>query len=88
MLRQQYSWQSFCDVHYRPWEHYVPLRPDLTDLIEKFEWCENHTDACEEIIENTRRVSAMLADRALQETCDRLVIERLEEAIRQGTRGD
>jgi hypothetical protein len=26
----------------RPYEHYIPVRPDLSDLVEKIEWAQNH----------------------------------------------
>jgi hypothetical protein len=32
-----------------PWTHYVPVSSDLSDLIEKVEWCRAHDEACREI---------------------------------------
>jgi len=32
-----------------PWTHYVPVAADLSDLIEKLEWCRSHDQACREI---------------------------------------
>lgn len=32
-----------------PWTHYVPVASDLSDLIEKVEWCRGHDEACREI---------------------------------------
>jgi hypothetical protein len=32
-----------------PWRHYVPVRPDMADLVEKVEWCRGHPDRCEAI---------------------------------------
>jgi hypothetical protein len=33
-----------------PWTHYVPVRGDLTDLVERVHWCAAHDDECRAII--------------------------------------
>lgn len=32
-----------------PWTHYVPVAADLSDVVEKVEWCRGHDQACREI---------------------------------------
>jgi hypothetical protein len=32
-----------------PWQHYVPVKADMSDLIEKIDWCRSNPDQCEEI---------------------------------------
>lgn len=32
-----------------PWRHYVPVAADLSDLVERIEWCRGHTDECRAI---------------------------------------
>ena len=32
--------------------HFVPIKSDLTDLIEKINWCKNNDDKCKEIASN------------------------------------
>jgi hypothetical protein len=32
----------------QPWVHYVPVREDLEDLMEKLEWAETHQDEASE----------------------------------------
>jgi hypothetical protein len=32
-----------------PWRHYVPVKPDMSDVVEKIEWCRSHPDECEAI---------------------------------------
>jgi hypothetical protein len=32
-----------------PWRHFVPIRPDLADLIEKIAWCRANLAACQDI---------------------------------------
>ena len=38
-----------------PWEHYVPIKADLSDLREKFEWAESHPIEARQIAENGTR---------------------------------
>lgn len=37
--------------HLVPWEHYVPVRMDLSDLRKKFEWAESHPKEARRIAE-------------------------------------
>lgn len=32
-----------------PWVHYVPIKPDTSDLEDKITYCEEHTDQCQAI---------------------------------------
>lgn len=32
-----------------PWRHYVPVAADLSDLVERIEWCRGHPDECRAI---------------------------------------
>lgn len=36
----------------QPYVHYVPIESDFSDLLEKFAWCEEHPDLCEQIAKN------------------------------------
>lgn len=38
-----------------PWEHFVPVKADLSDLHEVFEWCLGHDHHCRTIAENAAR---------------------------------
>ena len=33
----------------KPWEHYVPLKSDLTDTVEKIKWAKQHDDEARKI---------------------------------------
>lgn len=39
-----------------PGKHYVPIKEDFSDLIEKYEWCEDHPDECKQMILDACRV--------------------------------
>ena len=38
-----------------PWVHYVPVRSDLEDLLEKLEWAESHPEEARQISENASK---------------------------------
>ena len=38
----------------KPWVHYVPVKADLSDLMDKIEWCKKHDSKCKEIASNAR----------------------------------
>ena len=35
--------------------HYVPVKNDLSDLVEKIQWCHEHDDICEKIARNAQQ---------------------------------
>src|SRR5262245_28405726 len=39
----------------RPWEHYIPIRADLSDLEEKVVWCRGHDGDAQHIAETAKR---------------------------------
>lgn len=36
----------------QPWKHYIPIKRDLSDLIEKIKWCKSNDDKCKTIGQN------------------------------------
>lgn len=43
--------KEFFYEHLVPWEHYIPVKRDLEDLIEKTKWCLDHYEKAKEIAE-------------------------------------
>ncbi|KAJ7161122.1 glycosyl transferase family 90-domain-containing protein [Mycena filopes] len=41
----------------RPYEHYIPVRPDLSDLVQKIEWARAHDAEARAIMERGREVA-------------------------------
>ncbi len=39
----------------KPYEHYLPIRPDMSDLVEKIRWAKEHDDACRMIAQKARQ---------------------------------
>jgi hypothetical protein len=42
VFKQEYEWLDFFHVALEPWEHYVPVEPDLSDLIPQLKWAAAH----------------------------------------------
>ena len=45
----QYIWYQ---PMLRPWIHYVPVKADLSDLMDKIHWCKTHDEKCKTIASN------------------------------------
>jgi len=44
------SW--FCESMLKPYEHYVPVKDNFSDLLEIKKWCDTHPKKCKKIIRN------------------------------------
>jgi hypothetical protein len=58
----------------RPWEHYVPVAADMTDVMKKVEWCRGHDRECAEI---ANRGQNFVARRTFESEM-RSAVERIE----------
>jgi hypothetical protein len=45
-------WRQWFYDEYIPWVHFIPVKNDFSDLYEKYHWCEEHPEKCEEISKN------------------------------------
>jgi c-di-AMP phosphodiesterase-like protein len=58
----------YVDTEYKLWfehlleenVHYVKVKRDLSDLIQKILWCREHDEACKEIAKNARELAVSL----------------------------
>ncbi len=41
----------------KPWEHYVPVAADLSDLVERLDWARSHDAECRDIAQRGRRLA-------------------------------
>ena len=39
----------------KEYEHYIPIKEDLSDLAEKIKWCKNNDDKCKKIAINSKK---------------------------------
>lgn len=84
ILRQEMAWQVCYSAALEPWEHYVPIAGDFSDLPEKLAWARANPDACEAIIAQANRVADILADHIFEDSLRRAVLERYRQAIPAG----
>jgi len=60
-----------------PWKHYVPVKSDLSDLVDQIDWCRGHEDACSEIAAAGQAVAKSLTLERELPTAVRMLNERL-----------
>jgi hypothetical protein len=84
ILRETYPWEVFFDCHFQPWEHYVPIRPDFSDVIEKIDWCESHPQECQRMIDLRHAIVPLLLDKAVRREALRRVAARYSKFYADG----
>lgn len=75
-FRMSTGWETLLDIGLRPWVHYVPVKPDGSDLEAAFARCEADPALCAAIIENAHRALSWAADPAFRERADRATLAR------------
>jgi preprotein translocase SecE subunit len=48
----QHGYRQWYYDRIRPWEHFVPVKADMTDLVEKIDWARSHDAEARRIAEN------------------------------------
>jgi len=59
-----------------PWVHYVPLENDFSDVEEKYDWCINNLDKCEEIAINSKKYMDQFLDEEREAKITNLVLRK------------
>jgi len=49
------KWKIWYSDMLIPYKHYVPIKEDLSDLLDRIKWCKKNDDKCEEIAKNARQ---------------------------------
>ncbi len=68
VLLLHHRWTQFFNPALKPWVHYVPLKYDLSDLVERYEWLEAHPAQAQAVAENGLRVARAVLHPAALET--------------------
>ena len=55
VLKQESEWEQWYYRHLKPYVHYVPVRPDFSNLGEQLQWCRYHPEQCKKIAENAKQ---------------------------------
>ena len=63
--------------------HYVLLKDDFSDLLEKVKWCENNEDKCKDIIKNAHKFMSQFKDEDREEKIEEEVINRYFKIIEE-----
>lgn len=48
------KWECWFSKFLKPYIHYVPVKSDLSDLIDQIKWCKKNDDKCQLIIKNAK----------------------------------
>lgn len=48
------QWNMWINKFLIPWEHFVPVKRDLSDLLEKVDWCRANDERCQQIAQNAK----------------------------------
>jgi hypothetical protein len=75
------DFETFGTHHFKPWEHYVPVRRDQADIKRIMGWCARHQEECKAMAKRAQEKCKYLADADLRaQTCDG-VISRLRQEL-------
>lgn len=76
LLKEAYSWEVFFDCHFRPWEHFIPVARDFSDIAEKIAWCEDNADACRQMAVKRHEAVRFLLESTTRDEALRRVVTR------------
>lgn len=49
ILMVKSDWKMWYSEFLKPYVHYIPVKADLSDLVDQIKWCVNNDDACKQI---------------------------------------
>ena len=71
-----------CEGDLVPFEHYIPVRDDLSDIDAVCDWCLSHPDDCEQIALNGKRFIANFLDDTRERELRRAVVAEYAARVR------
>lgn len=63
VLLEEDGWEMFSRALFKPWQHYIPLRPGGGDLPERLAWARANPGECQQISARARALCRLLGDR-------------------------
>jgi hypothetical protein len=80
-LVMEAHFESFASGHFRPWEHYVPFKADLSDFEKRLDWCHSHDLECAEMAQRAQDMCRWLARADLRKEIAREIVVRLDRRV-------
>jgi hypothetical protein len=80
-LVMESPFETFGSCHFRPWQHYVPFREDMSDFDAAYDWCEAHQAECQAMTERAAEVCRLLARADLRLEIARGVVGAISRAL-------
>jgi hypothetical protein len=77
------DFETFASHHFKPWEHYIPIRRDQADVDRMMRWCANHQDECQAIAKRAQEKCKFLADHDLRDQINMGVVREIREELAQ-----
>jgi hypothetical protein len=56
LLKVESEYKMWIDEFLVPYEHYIPVKRDFSDLAQILDWCHSHDQACKRIAENSYKL--------------------------------
>lgn len=75
------DWRTALDYNLNEWEHYVPLKPDLSDVMAQIEWCRAHPEQVQTIIKRAQEHCRRSFDPSLRAAADEAVTSHIARLI-------
>jgi len=72
-----HSW--FCEPWLKDGIHYVEVKRDFSDLLEKIEWCKSHDKECQEIAENGKKFTMQFMNPIQEEYIEKQIVKYINE---------
>lgn len=75
------DFETFASHHFKPWEHYVPIRRDQGNVKRIMGWCASNQDECQAIAKRAQEKCKYLADRELRLLVNKGVIGQVRQEL-------
>lgn len=70
-----HSW--ICEPWLKPGVHFVEVKRDFSDLLEKIKWCKNNDETCKEIAENGKKFMLQFTNPKQEEYIERKLVKSI-----------
>ena len=80
ILLAESPWKLWYSDLLVPYEHYVPIKRDLSNLIKQIKWCRDNDDKCQEIVANSAKFyNTYLQERGILDYLQKTLVDMKSE---------